>query len=359
MADTEDPHIRTVFVAGAGGFIGSRLTEILARTPGIHVIAGYRRQPNRMHSQGVEIRVCDATDVKAVSAATRGVDYVVNCVAGNGRSMMAATQALCDAARRMPPRRIVHLSSMAVYGDVTGTVSEQADLIAPCSAYGDAKRTCERIVTTYVRDGGDAVILRPGCVYGPGSRQWTAGLARLLRAGRAGDFGAAGDGVCNLVYVDDLVAAIQAAMSLPADAGRVGRARADAARAFNVVCADPPTWNAYLTAFARALGATPVRRLSARRLAVESRIVAPALRMAAIATRMAHLPAGWIPEAITPSLAGLLRQDIRLDGAAAAEAFRLTDTTLDEGLAASVRWFGPTPKRPLPQPEPALEAGQG
>jgi hypothetical protein len=139
----------------------------------------------------------------------------------------------------------------------------------------------------------------------------------------------------------------------------LGRAHADGPHVFNAVCADPPTWNVYLTAFARALGATPVRRLSVRRLAVESRLVAPALRMAAIATRVARLPAGWIPEAITPSLAGLLRQDIRLDGAAAAKAFRLTETSMEEGLAASVRWLGSARKRPLPQPEPVLEAGQG
>ncbi len=347
MADTEDPHIRTVFVAGAGGFIGSRLVESLARTPGMHVIAGYRREPDGPPHQGMETRRCDATDLQAVTTAIRGIDYVVNCLAGSNRSMLAATQTLCDAARAAPPRRIVHLSSMAVYGNVSGVVSEQADLAAPCSGYGDAKRGCEQIMSAYVRDGGDAIILRPGCVYGPGSRQWTVGLAHLLRARRAGDLGAAGDGICNLIHVDDLVAAIHAALFVPPGARRV----------FNVVCTDPPTWNAYLVAFARALGATPVRRISARRIALETRIAAPALRIAAKAARTARLPAEWIPEAITPSLASLWRQDIRLDGSAAAQSLGKPAIGLADGLAASARWLG-APAR-VPQTVPVLEAGQG
>ena len=43
--------------------------------------------------QGMETRRCDATDLQAVTTAIRGVDYVVNCVAGSNRSMLAATQA--------------------------------------------------------------------------------------------------------------------------------------------------------------------------------------------------------------------------------------------------------------------------
>ena len=42
--------------------------------------------------------------------------------------------------------------------------------------------------------GLDAAILRPALVYGRGSALWSERVARLLRAGRLGDLGAAGDG---------------------------------------------------------------------------------------------------------------------------------------------------------------------
>ena len=101
----------------------------------------------------------------------------------------------------------------------TGTVREDHAPVAPVSGYGQAKIECERIVRKYVDDGGDAVILRPTCVFGPGSPQWTNRLVRLLRARRIGDLGVAGDGICNLAFIDDLVAAIIAAMDAPGLSG--------------------------------------------------------------------------------------------------------------------------------------------
>ena len=169
----------------------------------------------------------------------------------------------------------------------TGAVREDHSPVAPVSGYGQAKMECERIVRKYVDDGGDAVILRPTCVFGPGSPQWTTRLARLLRAGRIGDLGIAGDGCCNLAFIDDVVAAIITALDAPAASGR----------AFNVSSSSELTWNEFFVAFARALGATPVRRISSRSLRIEAKLLAPMRRIAAMVVRS---PA---TEAITPSLA--------------------------------------------------------
>jgi nucleoside-diphosphate-sugar epimerase len=220
---------------------------------------------------------------------------------------------------------------MAIYGAATGPVAEDTPPRAPLSGYGEAKRLCEALVHDYVRDGGDAVILRPGCIFGPGSAQWTVRIARLLRARRIGDLGAAGDGVCNLTYIDDLVQAIVTALKAPTLAGA----------AFNVADPEPVTWNEFLTAFGRALGATPIRRLPQRRIAVETRLVAPLLRIAAIAARGARLPAHRIPDAITPSLAALFRQDVRLLTDAAATRLNLAHTPLERAIDVSARWLDP------------------
>ena len=74
----------------------------------------------------------------------------------------------------------------------------------------------------YVHDGGDAVILRPTCVFGPGSTQWTTRIARLLKARRIGDLGSAGDGGCNLAFIDDVVAAVLAALDASSDVSGAG-----------------------------------------------------------------------------------------------------------------------------------------
>jgi 2-alkyl-3-oxoalkanoate reductase len=311
MPDSVDFSRKLVLVLGASGFIGSRVVAALARSPIYRPVAASRRSK----------LVVDATNPESVRAALRDVEYVVNCIAGNDRAMVRTTQVLFDGARASPPRRIIHLSSMAVYGAATGTVREDRAPVLPLSGYGQAKIDCERIVRKYVDDGGDAVILRPTCVFGPGSTQWTTRLARLLQAHRIGDMGSAGDGCCNLAFIDDVVAGIIAALDAPDIAGR----------AFNVSSSADMTWNAFLVAFAKALGATPVRRIAPRTLRIETKLLAPVRRIAAIAMRS---PA---TEAITPSLAALWAQDIRIDCSAAEASLALPRTPTDQMIAAAVQ----------------------
>ncbi len=311
MPDSLQFSSKPVLVLGASGFIGSRVVTALAGSPLYRPVAASRRSAMPV----------DATDPDAVRAALRDADCVVNCIAGDARTMLRSTRVLCDAARISPPRRIVHLSSMAVYGAATGMIHEDQAPVSPVSVYGQAKIECERIIEKYVDDGGDAIILRPTCVFGSGSPQWTTRLAGLLKAGRIGDLGSAGDGCCNLAFIDDVVAAIIATLDAPNGVGRV----------FNISSAIDLTWNEFLVLFAKALGATPVRRITPRRLRIETKVLAPIRRIAAMAVRSP------LTEAITPSLAALWRQDIRIDCSAARSALKLPLTSVDQMLAATCR----------------------
>ena len=165
MPDSIDFPRKPVLVLGASGFIGARVVEALSAGTSYQPIAASRRpKPGGI--------VLDATNPAAMREALRGAARVVNCVAGSNEAMVRSTQALCDAARGQPPGRIVHLSSMAVYGSASGSVQEDHPAVQPVSGYGQAKIACEQIIGKYVRDGGDAVMLRPTCVFGPGSTQW-------------------------------------------------------------------------------------------------------------------------------------------------------------------------------------------
>jgi nucleoside-diphosphate-sugar epimerase len=316
MSDLLDTLRKPVLVLGASGFIGARVVAALSVSPTYRPVAASRRPG----PGGVAL---DATDPGAMRAALHGMDRVVNCIAGSPKTMVGATRALCDAARTAPPGRIVHLSSMAVYGAATGWVREDHPGVAPISGYGQAKAGSEAIIRQYVRNGGDAAILRPTCVFGPGSTQWTTRLARLLQAGRIGDLGRAGDGCCNLAFIDDVVAAIVRAMDAPGVTGRT----------FNVSSSAELTWNEFLVRFARALGATPVKRISPRMLKVETNLLAP---MRKIAGKALHSPA---TEAVTPSLGALFAQDIRIDSRAAVAALSMPQTPVDPMIAAAVQWL--------------------
>ena len=311
MPDAVNFYRKPVLVLGGSGYIGSRLVAALTRHTTYRPVATSRRSAVAL----------DATNLDAVIKALRNVDCVINCIAGTNQVMLAAIEAICNAARVEPPRRLIHLSSMAVYGAASGMVQEDWSAVPPISDYGEAKINCERVVQKYVDDGGDAVILRPTCVFGKNSPQWTVRLAHLLRAGRIGDLGAAGDGYCNLAFIDDVIAAIIATVDAPNVSGH----------AFNISSSSEMTWNAFMIAFGRALDATPVRRISRRHLQLETKVLAP-IRL--LAGKFVRSP---MTEAITPSLAALWRQDIRIDCAAARAALGLHQTTAERMIAAVVK----------------------
>jgi hypothetical protein len=107
-----------------------------------------------------------------------------------------------------------------------------------------------------------------------------------------------------------------------------------------------PTWNEFLVRFGLALGATPIRRIPPRLLKLETKLLAPLRRLAA--SKLDH-PA---TEAITPSLAALFAQDIRLDSTAATALLGMPATRIEEMIASAVRWLNGTAAAPAMQ-EPA------
>jgi nucleoside-diphosphate-sugar epimerase len=106
---------------------------------------------------------------------------------------------------------VVYLGSAAVHeplGD--GVVDESAAVGGHVDGLDGTLIDAERIFTTAASGRGlQAVVLRPAIVYGPRSPHWTMWQAAQMRTGRVVVPGN-GRGVCNAVYVDDVVdAAIQ------------------------------------------------------------------------------------------------------------------------------------------------------
>jgi len=182
-----------VVVLGGSGFVGSAIVKGLAQA-GFQPVAVSRRQGT--------VR-CDATHEAALMPVLHGAQAVVNAVLGDADTMMAATRALASCAQKRD-LRIVHLSSMAVYGPARGRVDEAAPM-GGTGGYAEAKIACETLLA-----GTGAVILRPGIVYGPGGEQWAGRIFRLLRARRLGDLGEHGDGRCNFIHARDVAAAVVA-----------------------------------------------------------------------------------------------------------------------------------------------------
>jgi nucleoside-diphosphate-sugar epimerase len=245
------PEDGKILVTGAGGFIGGRIVEVLhAANPGT-VRAGVRRWASaaRIGRFPVEIVQCDVTDASQVRKSLQGVDAVVHCAVGPHEVTVGGTRTLLEAAHESQVRRFVHISTIDVYGGVSGDVDETHSLQYTKNPYGDSKIDAEKACLAAVERGVPVAILRPSLVYGPFSESWTIEWAQRLQALPWMLAERDCQGVCNLVYVDDLVGAVLRALDRPEAVGQ----------AFNVNGPERPTWQEYFEALNGALALPPLR----------------------------------------------------------------------------------------------------
>lgn len=314
-----------VLVAGGSGFVGSRVvTALQARAPG-SVRAGLRRERADFTRLGIRQNLMDAGMPETLPQALSGVTHVVNAMMGSPAAMVETTRNLLAAAKAVGVQRFVHLSSTAVFGGREGLVHDDSPFGLDVDAYGGAKIECEE----YVRASGlEHVILRPALIHGAGSDPWTARIGRLLRQRRLGDLAERGDGLCNLILVEDVVAAILAALDRDEAVGQ----------AFNLADPDPVTWNRFLMDFARLIDAVPVHRLPGWQWKAEKLAALP-LKALAILRDKAKLSGLPVPDAITPSFARLFAQAVRYDPAHVDERLGFSRTPYPEGLKQATTWF--------------------
>jgi nucleoside-diphosphate-sugar epimerase len=316
-----------VLVLGGTGHVGSRLCSVLQASGWATPVSASARR----RAPGIESLLVDTRDAAALGRALHGVDAVVNCVAGDAASIAEGSRALAQAAVQASCPRLVHLSSMAVYGHAEGRVAESAPLDPSLGWYARAKCEAERHVAGFADAGGMAVVLRPGCVWGAGSQLWVGRIGRWLRARRLGDLGVAGDGWSNGVHVDDVCNAVAAALRLPHAGGQVST--------YNLAAPDSPRWNEYFVDLALAIGATPVRRLGPRQLRLDAWLAGPPLKVAHTLLARLGRAAPALPDPLPPGLLGLWERHLLLDASAASRALGIAWTPYARSLEESAAWF--------------------
>ena len=211
---------RTVVITGGTGFIGARLARKLALY-GASVTIPTRDRNRARQRIDANIRLAGWIPAKpgSMDAILAGADTLFHLaydIRRSGEANVALYRAVADAAARASVRRFIHASSIVVYdGWPTGDLSENSPSDGPGHPYKLAKRAMERDLEARADRGDfDAAILQPVNVYGPFSAQWTDAVVERIRArGLALPVGL--DGLCNGVYVDDLVDAFIAAGDLP------------------------------------------------------------------------------------------------------------------------------------------------
>ena len=221
-----------VLVTGAGGFIGSHLTETLLRN-GRSVRALDLNLDRILHLSGspeLELSIADIRDESAVSRAVSGVSTVFHLAAAHlGAATpevefrevnVDATSALVSLACRAGVRRFVHCSSVGVFGKIESPPANESSPCRPELAYEKTKLEGEEVVLQLASETDlPVVVLRPVWVYGAGCGR----TEKLFRAIGKGRFVVAGRGetLRHCIYIRDMVEAFQLAETSQRAVGEV------------------------------------------------------------------------------------------------------------------------------------------
>jgi nucleoside-diphosphate-sugar epimerase len=228
------------------------------------------------------------------------------------------TRRVVDAARAAGVARLVHLSSVTAYSfDFPDGVTEEYPVRSNGVPYVDTKVVAEQVVfQAHAAGEVGCTVLRPGDVYGPGSRPWTVLPVQAIAARRF-VLPAMGRGIFSPLYVDDLVEGIVTAAGSDAAAGRV----------FNLTAGEGVTTARFFGHYGALLG---------RRIPVAPTAVARALAGAVSALA----DAAGRPTEINAASAGYLARRGTYSIAAAREVLGYRPAvSLDEGMDRTANWL--------------------
>lgn len=255
---------RHVLVDGAGGFVGRHVAlELSGR--GHAVRATDLPGTPIPEAPGIERRFHDLATA-SLDDLLDGVTHIVH-VAGlfdlsaSRERLFRVNVGLTERVARAALARdirLVHISSVTVYGRPRRAPVHEGAAHRPANAYEQSKREGERVVARLAKERGlRAAILRPSGIYGPWSRYGLAVIASAyslaLSSGKL-------DGIPRYrggpsmthVHVEDVASAV--ACVLDDD-------RADG-HAFNVADDTPVPWGDLLEAVENAVGIPPRERVA-------------------------------------------------------------------------------------------------
>lgn len=211
---------KLVLITGGSGFLGINLVRYL-------MARGYRirsldKEPfNYPERDRIQEIIGDIRDLQTVAAAISGVDIVVHSAAAlplySHRDIFSTdvigTRNVLEFAEKSGVRRVIHISSTAVYGIPDHHPVLETDRLDGVGPYGQAKVEAEKICLEYRRRGMCVPILRPKSFIGPERLGVFAIFYEWAADGKNFPLIGSGKNRYQLLDVEDLCAAIYLCMS--------------------------------------------------------------------------------------------------------------------------------------------------
>ena len=224
-----------ILVTGAGGFLGRRLVGALLDA-GKSVRALVRR-PSSILPDHPLLRVMygDLGQPDVVDAAMEGIKTIfhVGATTNGGPEdyqcgTIWGTQNVVDAALRHQVKKVVHVSSLGILDYVRLRDGTRVDENSPLEQFPDrrglyaqTKLQAEKIILSGVDRGLNAVLVRPGQIFGPGAEH--VAPYGVFSIGKRWIVMGRGRMELPLIYVDDVVDALMRAADAHTTGGEIAQ----------------------------------------------------------------------------------------------------------------------------------------
>jgi nucleoside-diphosphate-sugar epimerase len=211
-------------ISGGAGFLGLHLgRRLLAEGHAVRSLDLGRLDDRDLERAVEEIRA-DVRDAGAAARLTRDADVVVHAAAalpirGSAREIASVnvegTSTILEAAKRAGARRMIVISSTAVYGIPKMHPILEGSPLHGVGAYGRSKIEAEQVASHYGPEGPEVVIIRPKTFLGPERLGVFEILFEWIREGRRVPILGDGTNRYQLLDVDDLVDAVLRSAAKP------------------------------------------------------------------------------------------------------------------------------------------------
>jgi nucleoside-diphosphate-sugar epimerase len=212
----------SALITGGSGYFGTLLRDrLMARG---HLIRVFDLVDANDRPGEVRFFQGDIRDESRVRKACEGCDVVYHCVAqvplAKDKRLFASvnvqgTERLLAAARAASVRKVIYLSSSAVFGVPRANPVTEETEPSPGEAYGRAKLEGERLCARFVREGLDVTVIRPRTIMGHGRLGIFQILFEWIREGYNVPVLNRGENVYQFVHADDLAEACILAAGRP------------------------------------------------------------------------------------------------------------------------------------------------
>lgn len=168
--------MKRVLITGGSGFLGFHLAHFLLKKGFAVTLLDIEENDLRDIKNKVEFINTDIRDAKKVNNAFKNVDYVVHAAAAlpiiHSRKIIfdtnvTGTKNVLDASLKNKIKKVVFISSTAVYGVPERVPETEGDKISPIGDYGESKVEGEKLCRKYSEKGLPVNIIRPKTFLGP------------------------------------------------------------------------------------------------------------------------------------------------------------------------------------------------